>query len=72
LKFQKSRSINEWFVRSYFSINVLHNEAHIIETKDDTIPVETSITGVYQVSPEIVTAPLKLDELAKILSRRKE
>jgi ribonuclease R len=44
---------------------------YIIETKDDTIPEETSITGSsYQVSAEIV-ATLKLDELAKIL-RRKE
>jgi ribonuclease R len=44
---------------------------YIIETKDDTIPEEISITGSsYVVSPEIVAATLKMDELAKILRKR--
>ncbi len=42
------------------------------KTKDNTIPVETSITGKsYVVNDEIVAAILKLDELAKILRRNR-
>jgi ribonuclease R len=45
---------------------------YIIETKDDTIPEEISITGSsYVVSPEIVAAK-KMDELAKILEEKDE
>lgn len=42
------------------------------KTKDNTIPLETSITGsAYVVSDEIVAATLKLDELAKIMRRKR-
>jgi ribonuclease R len=45
--------------RLFSQINVLHEEAqYIIETKDDTIPVETSTGSSYQVSAEIVAATL--------------
>ena len=38
----------------------------------NTIPVDVSITGAaYKVSPEIVEATLKLDELAKILRKKR-
>jgi ribonuclease R len=74
LKFQKSRSVESWFGRTviFSDQRFAYEEAqYIIETKDDTIPEETSITGSsYKVSPEIVAATLKLDELAKILRRR--
>jgi ribonuclease R len=40
----------------------LRGSKYIIETKDDTIPEEISITGTsYQVSAEIVAATLKMD-----------
>jgi len=42
------------------------------KTKDNTIPVDISITGdSYVVSDEIVSATLKLDELAKILRKKR-
>ncbi|MEP7094939.1 MAG: RNB domain-containing ribonuclease, partial [Flavobacterium sp.] len=42
------------------------------KTKDNTIPVDISITGdSYVVSDEIVNATLKLDELAKILRKKR-
>jgi ribonuclease R len=67
--------INQWFGRTviFSDQRFAYEEAqYIIETKDDTIPVETSITGSsYQVSAEIVAATLKLDELAKILRRKR-
>ena len=38
----------------------------------NTIPVDVSITGsAYKVSPEIIEATLKLDELAKILRKKR-
>jgi ribonuclease R len=67
-------SVNQWFGRTviFSDQRFAYEEAqYIIETKDDTIPEETSITGSsYKVSAEIVAATLKLDELAKILSRK--
>jgi ribonuclease R len=55
--------INEWFGRVIYSDQrFAYEEAqYIIETKDDTIPEEISITGSssYVVSPEIVAATLK-------------
>jgi ribonuclease R len=71
----KAQVINQWFGRTviYSDQRFAYEEAqYIIETKDNTIPVDISITGdSYVVSDEIVEATLKLDELAKIL-RRKE
>jgi ribonuclease R len=67
--------INQWFGRTviYSDQRFAYEEAqYIIETKDNTIPVETSITGEsYVVSDEIVAATLKLDELAKILRKKR-
>ena len=72
---EKSEVINQWFGRTviYSDQRFAYEEAqYIIETKDDTIPEEISITGSsYQVSPEIVSATLKLDELAKIFRRKR-
>ncbi|HKX86127.1 MAG TPA: RNB domain-containing ribonuclease, partial [Flavobacterium sp.] len=67
--------INQWFGRTviYSDQRFAYEEAqYIIETKDNTIPLETSITGEsYVVSDEIVEATLKLDELAKILRKKR-
>ena len=72
---EKSEVINQWFGRTviYSDQRFAYEEAqYIIETKEDTIPKEISITGSsYQVSPEIVAATLKLDELAKIFRRKR-
>ncbi|OXB19559.1 ribonuclease R [Flavobacterium tructae] len=67
--------INQWFGRTviYSDQRFAYEEAqYIIETKDNTIPVDISITGEsYTVSDEITEATLKLDELAKILRRKR-
>jgi ribonuclease R len=72
---ETSQVVNQWFGRTviYSDQRFAYEEAqYIIETKDDVIPQETSITGSsYQVSPEIVAATLKMDELAKILRKRR-
>ena len=72
---EKAEVLNQWFGRTviFSDQRFAYEEAqYIIETKDDTIPEETSITGSsYKVSPEIVAATLKLDELAKILRRKR-
>jgi len=68
---KKANIKNSWFGRTVINSNqrFAYEEAqHIIETKENTIPIETSITGsAYKVSEEIVFATLKLDELAKIM-----
>lgn len=68
---KKSNIKNSWFGRTVINSNqrFAYEEAqHIIETKENIIPIETSITGnAYKVSDEIVFATLKLDELAKIM-----
>lgn len=70
-----SQVINQWFGRTviYSDQRFAYEEAqYIIETKDNTIPVDISITGdSYVVSDEIVEATLKLDELAKILRKKR-
>ena len=67
--------INQWFGRTviYSDQRFAYEEAqYIIETKDNTIPVDISITGEsYVVSDEITAATLKLDELAKILRKKR-
>ncbi|RTY88291.1 ribonuclease R [Flavobacterium sp. RSP15] len=72
---ETSEVINQWFGRTviYSDQRFAYEEAqYIIETKDDTIPSEISITASsYQVSKEIVAATLKMDELAKILRKRR-
>lgn len=68
---KKANIKNSWFGRTVINSNqrFAYEEAqHIIETKENTIPIETSITAsAYKVSNEIVFATLKLDELAKIM-----
>jgi len=67
--------INQWFGRTviFSDQRFAYEEAqYIIETKDNTIPQDVSITGKsYVVKDEIVEANLKLDELAKILRRNR-
>jgi ribonuclease R len=68
---KKANIKNSWFGRTVINSNqrFAYEEAqYIIETKENIIPIETSITGsAYKVSDEIVFATLKLDELAKIM-----
>ena len=72
---EKCQVVNQWFGRTviFSDQRFAYEEAqYIIETKDNTIPAETSITGSsYQVSDEIVAATLKMDELAKIFRRNR-
>jgi len=72
---EKAKVINEWFGRTvtYSDQRFAYEEAQqIIETKENMIPAEISITGEeYIVKDEIVDATLKLDELAKILRRKR-
>jgi ribonuclease R len=72
---EKAQVVNQWFGRTviFSDQRFAYEEAqYIIETKDDTIPQEISITGApYKVSAAIVDATLKLDELAKILRRNR-
>ncbi|WP_316634783.1 ribonuclease R [uncultured Flavobacterium sp.] len=72
---ENSQVINQWFGRTviYSDQRFAYEEAqYIIETKDNTIPLDISITGdSYVVSDEIVDATLKLDELAKILRKKR-
>ncbi|MBF6608422.1 MAG: ribonuclease R [Flavobacterium sp.] len=71
----KAKVVDQWFGRTviYSDQRFAYEEAqYIIETKDDMIPAETSITGEsYKVPAEIVEATLKMDELAKILRRKR-
>ncbi|MEL1242358.1 ribonuclease R [Flavobacterium flavipallidum] len=72
---EKCQVVNQWFGRTviFSDQRFAYEEAqYIIETKNDVIPEEISLTGAsYQVSPEIVSATLKLDELAKIFRKRR-
>ncbi|WP_026703804.1 ribonuclease R [Flavobacterium soli] len=72
---EKAQVINQWFGRTviYSDQRFAYEEAQqIIETKGNVIPQEISITGSeYVVKDEIVQATLKLDELAKILRRKR-
>ncbi|MEM8522544.1 ribonuclease R [Flavobacterium sp. PL12] len=72
---ENSQVMDQWFGRTVIHSNqrFSYEEAqYIIETKDDVIPEDISITGAsYKVSEEIVSATLKLDELAKILRKKR-
>ncbi|MCD0464392.1 ribonuclease R [Flavobacterium sp. ENC] len=72
---ENAQVINQWFGRTviYSDQRFAYEEAqYIIETKDNTIPVDISITGEsYVVSDEIRDATLKLDDLAKILRKKR-
>ena len=71
----KAEVINSWFGRTviYSDQRFAYEEAqHIIETKQNIIPAEISLTGNdFKASDEVVQATLKLDELAKILRRKR-
>lgn len=72
----KAELMNQWFGRTviYSDQRFAYEEAqHIIETKgNNTIPTEISIIGKeYVVDDTIVQATLKMDELAKILRRKR-
>jgi ribonuclease R len=71
----KCEVVNQWFGRTviYSDQRFAYEEAqYIIETKDNTMPEEISITGSsYVVSDEIVAATIKMDQLAKIFRRNR-
>ncbi len=71
----KAEVVDSWFGRTviYSDQRFAYEEAQqIIETKSDVIPAEISLTGKeYKVDANIVEATLKLDELAKILRRKR-
>ena len=72
---EKAKIVNQWFGRTVTLSDqrFAYEEAqYIIETKDNTIPAETSITGSsYTVSDEIVAATLKMQDLALILRKNR-
>ncbi|CAM3956480.1 MULTISPECIES: ribonuclease R [Flavobacterium] len=71
----KAEVLDSWFGRTvtYSDQRFAYEEAQsIIESKSDTIPAEVSLTGAAYKAPQaIVEATLKLDELAKILRRKR-
>ena len=71
----KAEVIDAWFGRTvtYSDQRFAYEEAQsIIETKSDVIPAEISLTGSEYIVPKpIVDATLKMDELAKILRRKR-
>ena len=71
----KAEVLDSWFGRTvtYSDQRFAYEEAQsIIESKSDTIPADVSLTGVAYKAPQaIVEATLKLDELAKILRRKR-
>jgi ribonuclease R len=71
----KAEVVDSWFGRTvtYSDQRFAYEEAQsIIETKSDVIPSEISLTGSeYSVPKPIVEATLKMDELAKILRRKR-
>ncbi len=71
----KAEIKNQWFGRTatYSDARFAYEEAQqIIETKENTIPAEISLTGkTYQADQKIADAVLKLDELAKIMRTKR-
>ena len=71
----KATVLNQWFGRTVINSDqrFAYEEAQvIIETKAATIPAEISLTGKeYKASDEITEATLKLNELAKILRKKR-
>jgi ribonuclease R/exosome complex exonuclease DIS3/RRP44 len=71
----KAEVVDIWFGRTviFSDRRFAYEEAqNIIETKSDIIPTEISITGSEYIVPKpIVDATLKLDELAKILRKKR-
>jgi ribonuclease R len=71
----KCEVVDQWFGRTviYSDQRFAYEEAqYIIETKDNTMPEEISISGnSYVVSDEIVDATLKMNQLARIFRRNR-
>ena len=71
----KAEVKDQWFGRTvtYSDARFAYEEAqYVIETTGGEIPADISLTGdQYEVDGEIVTAILKLDELAKIMRKRR-
>lgn len=71
----KAEVVDQWFGRTviYSDQRFAYEEAqHIIETKGNTIPAEISLTSTeYTVSEGIKEATLKMNELAKILRKKR-
>jgi len=71
----KAEIINQWFGRTvtYSDARFAYEEAQsIIETKSITIPKEVSLTGKeYNTDQVIADAVLKLNELARIMRRKR-
>ncbi len=71
----KAEVLDAWFggTVTYSDQRFAYEEAQsIIETKSDVIPAEISLTGSEYIVPKpIVEATLKMDELAKILRRKR-
>ncbi len=71
----KAEVLDAWFGRTvtYSDQRFAYEEAQsIIETKSDVIPAEISLTGSEYIVPKpIIDATLKMDELAKILRRKR-
>jgi ribonuclease R/exosome complex exonuclease DIS3/RRP44 len=72
---ENAQVLKEWFGRTitYSDKRFSYDEAQeIIETKANIISEKSSINGnSYKVNPEIVTAILELDKLAKILREKR-
>ena len=71
----KAEIKNQWFGRTvtYSDARFAYEEAQsIIETKTNEIPKEISLTGkAYKTNQAIADATLKLDELAKIMRKKR-
>ena len=72
---EKAQIIKQWFGRTvtYSDKRFTYEEAQvIIENKNNIVPANVSLTGQeYKVDDAIVEAILKLDELAKILRKKR-
>ncbi len=72
---EKAQIIKQWFGRTvtYSDKRFTYEEAQvIIENKNNIVPANVSLTGQeYKVDDVIVEAILKLDELAKILRKKR-
>lgn len=72
---EKAEVVDRWFGRTviYSDQRFAYEEAqHIIETKSNQMPPEISLTGEgYTVPDNIVEATLKMDQLAKIMRRKR-
>lgn len=72
---EKAEVVDQWFGRTVTHSNqrMAYEEAqYIIETSDRTIPEDISLTGADQeVTEEVADAVLKLNDLAKIMRKKR-